>query len=244
MEKKNLDKGQHFLIDEEVLKKEIHIANLSKTDKVIEIGAGEGVLTKELVKQCEVLAFEIDKRYSSLNQINNAKIVFDDALKHSWKGYKIVSNIPYHLSDQIMKKAIIEDIEELILIVGENFKENLEENKSTISLISNICYKIKFEQKVLKKSFSPPPRVDSWLISFKKRKLSIIEDILVSVFKHKGKIKNALINSFKGKTKNQAREIMSYLNLNQKSLETSTSKITPKLLLRLKESLESMKTSL
>ena len=61
--KENL--GQHFLVDKHILEKEISVAELSKDDKVIEVGAGRGFLTEELVKKSkEVLAFEIDEELS------------------------------------------------------------------------------------------------------------------------------------------------------------------------------------
>ena len=114
----NLDKGQHFLRDLTIIKKEVSTANISKKDKIIEIGAGEGILTAELIKKAgEVLAFEIDKRYASklnfLEKSNkNLKIIYDNALDYSWRGYtKIVSNIPYFLSEQIIDKAIEEGID-------------------------------------------------------------------------------------------------------------------------------------
>ena len=46
--KMDFDKGQHFLIDKEVITKIIKVAKLSKKDNVIEIGAGTGNLTKHL----------------------------------------------------------------------------------------------------------------------------------------------------------------------------------------------------
>jgi len=58
-------KRQNFLIDENVLNLEIKTANINHKDKIIEIGAGNGKLTKEIVKkQYYVLFFsETDLRF-------------------------------------------------------------------------------------------------------------------------------------------------------------------------------------
>lgn len=162
--KQDLDKGQHFLVDLTVVKKGVSIANISKKDKIIEIGAGNGNLTDELVKKAEnVVAFEIDKRYAEKLNIleknnKNLKVIYDNAFNYSWKDYtKIVSNIPYFISEQIINKAIKDKIPGMTLIVGEKFKEKLAKSQSKIGIISNLFYNIEFIMKVDKKCFSPPP---------------------------------------------------------------------------------------
>src|SRR3989344_2387475 len=135
--KPNLELDQHFLIDKKVIALEISSSNLSKEDKVIEVGAGKGNLTEELVKKSkEVLAFEVDIGLNVFldklqEEYGNLKIIYGDAIKHSWKGYdKLVSNVPYSITEPLIKKAIESYIDEMVLIVGENFKEIVSENKS------------------------------------------------------------------------------------------------------------------
>ena len=109
----NFNKGQHVLINNSIIDKEISMANLSKKDRVIEIGAGTGILTKKISsKALRVLSFEIDDIFENkLNELeknsSNIKIIIGDALKYNWSSYnKIVSNIPYYLSEAILMKAI------------------------------------------------------------------------------------------------------------------------------------------
>lgn len=243
----NLNKGQHFLIDYKVIEKEIEAAKISKQDKIIEIGAGEGNLTSELVKKAgEVIAFEIDKRYSeALNLLKdknqNLKIIYDDALKHSWKDAKIVSNIPYFISEQVITKCIKDDVQEMVLIVGEKFKWKLNGKESKIGIIANLFYNIEFIEKVSNQYFFPIPRVESWMIRFeRKKKFSKAEELLIYILKGEGKLKNsilhALVNS--GKTKNQARGIIEKMGLHENVLEKPIGSITGRILLRLKEWVE------
>ena len=139
----NPEKAQHFLKNKKILKKEISVARLKKTDNVIEIGAGDGRLTKLISEKVNSLtSYEPDKRFSKELEslkLKNTKFVFENALKDSWKGHnKIVSNIPYSLSEPIIMKAIDEKIKELTLIVGENFSKILKEKTTKIGVIANL----------------------------------------------------------------------------------------------------------
>jgi len=245
--KPDLDKGQHLLIDKEILTEEIKVADIDKEDKILEIGAGAGVLTKELAKKAkEVLAFEIDSRFKKdLRKLEekypHLKIIYNDAFNYSWKGYsKIVSNIPYFVSEQLINKMIKDDIPESILIVGENFKNILEENKTKIGIIANLFYNIEFIMEVDKISFSPIPRVDSWLIKMhKKKEITKSEKLLRNILTKQGKIKNAIIYSLveEGMTKKESKKIIEKFNLSG-LLDKSIKTITRKTLLELKENLK------
>ena len=55
--------GQNFLIDNNIKKKIIESADIDKDSLIIEVGAGEGALTKLLVNfNVPVISFEIDTR--------------------------------------------------------------------------------------------------------------------------------------------------------------------------------------
>jgi len=78
--------GQNFLVSEQVLDEIIAASELRKTDHVLEIGAGLGVLTRALAEQAgEVIAVEKDRQLVRvLRQIfrnnRNVKIIHEDAL--------------------------------------------------------------------------------------------------------------------------------------------------------------------
>ena len=67
MPKKSL--GQNFLIDKNIIKKIINNIFLGKTERIVEIGPGQGALTKEIIKDFDFESFksiEIDS-----NLVNN-----------------------------------------------------------------------------------------------------------------------------------------------------------------------------
>lgn len=237
------DLGQHFLMNQSLIKEEVKLAKISSKDNILEIGAGSGNLTKELIKtNAKIYSFEIDERYSSeLEKLKNKNltIIYDNALNYSWRKYnKIVSNIPYEISEPLINKAIKEEINFLVLIIGENFKEILEKNNSKIGFISNLFYNIYFIKKINKKEFMPIPRVDSWLIKLeKKEEITKLDRILQQIILYEGKIKNALIYSLvkEGYTKKQTKEILKKMKLNRNILEKSTKRFTIKLLNKIKD---------
>lgn len=226
------DFGQHFLIDEKILKKEIELARISKEDKVIEIGAGNGNLTKEILKKTKnILSFEIDKTLKDIlpREILDF-ILFTDATKFPWKGYnKLVANIPYYLSEKIIRKAIREEIESLVLIVGDNFKKILENKENEVGYFADLFFELEIIEKIPKNSFNPPPRVNSWLIKLNKKSDENDESIRRICLRN-GKIKNAISSEILnlGKTKREAKKIIKDSNFSKEEIESSTKNIKKK----------------
>lgn len=244
------DKGQHFLKDKKVLERELEISSINKDDKIIEIGAGTGVLTEELTRKAkEVLAFEIDEKFfedlkSIGEKYENLTIVFDNALFYSWHGYnKIVSNIPYYLSEEVVNKAIMECVNEMVLIVGEKFKDLLFSNEK-VGLVSRKFYSIKEIMKVSRESFEPQPRVNSFLIKFeKRRKISKLDNIILDIAFGNGKVKNSIMRALLKlkKTKRESRAIIKKMGLEENALEKPAKMITPALILKIEKEIERFK---
>ena len=249
--KMDFDKGQHFLIDKEVIRKIIQVAKLSKKDNVIEIGAGTGNLTKHLAKSgAKITSFEIDKSFKNelekLKKENkNLKVIIDDALKCNWKGSnKIVASVPYHLSEAILMKAIKDEVKMLVLVVGEKFASKLEEENNKINFTVNCFYTAEEIEKIKKGSFSPAPRVNSYLIVLnKKNSLGKMDRILQNLFLYKGKLKNGLMYALvkEGFTKNQSKEIINKLSEDNKvAFDETYSRAKFSLLKKIQEFIENL----
>ncbi len=110
--------GQHFLVDENILKKIATAAQLSPEDTVIEIGAGIGTLTQEIAQRAgHVIAVEIDRRFiplleEHLRPYENVTIVNQDFLQLDLrtialdKKIAVVGNLPYSVTAPILEKLI------------------------------------------------------------------------------------------------------------------------------------------
>ncbi len=116
--------GQNFLTDENIARKIVKSLGGNQNDTVIEIGPGQGVLTKYLLEQSRnFYAVEIDRHIceklsseygSRLNLIHRDFLKFDfgkDIHKPSGK-IKIIGNIPYNITSGVLFKIF--DAAELI----------------------------------------------------------------------------------------------------------------------------------
>lgn len=112
----NTLKGQHFLIDSSILSAIAAYAELEPGDRVVEVGAGVGNLTEELLAtDAEVVAIENDPALAALlrKEFKNTKqlsIVQKDVLAFSEESvarpYSVVGNVPYYIAGPIIQKFL------------------------------------------------------------------------------------------------------------------------------------------
>jgi len=106
--------GQNFLHDQNQLRRIVDAAELSNTDKVLEIGPGLGPLTELLLERADhVLAIEMDRRLVDFlrnrhTSAANLSLIHDDALayvrreRRDWSDWKLVANLPYSVASPIL----------------------------------------------------------------------------------------------------------------------------------------------
>ncbi len=176
--------GQNFIQDEKVIERIISSIDLNKNDLVIEIGPGQGVLTKRLIEKCNVIAYEIDKElepFLSKYKQDNLKIIWDDFLKRDiyedlkdlkYQKLYVIANIPYYITTPIITKLIDDRlaIEEIIVMVQKEVADRFSskpasKDYSSITVYLNYYFEIKKLFDVDKKYFYPVPKVDSSVIS-------------------------------------------------------------------------------
>lgn len=129
--------GQHFLIEECALEKIVSFAKITKNDTIIEIGAGLGVLTERLANTAKnVIAIEIDKGFAVLlrerfGHTPSVTIVAKDILAFTppqGELYKIVGNLPYHISSAILEKFLKKEAtkpELMVVTVQKEFAQRM-----------------------------------------------------------------------------------------------------------------------
>ncbi len=223
MEKFNFKKslGQNFLVDDNIKRKIVDSATISKDSLILEVGPGNGSITKLLVlKEVPVIAFEIDTRLKSeLDKIkkDNLRVIYQDFLSvdlekvlkdYKFKKIHLIANLPYYITTPIINKVIKEiDIDEMIIMVqkevGDRFNAK-PNSKSYNSLSVFLQYYFDIEKVTLvsKNSFIPKPNVDSLVLKLTRKK-ELLEvknvddffDFVRSSFKQKRKnLRNNLKN--------------------------------------------------
>lgn len=205
--------GQNFLKDRNILIKEVKLADVEGKN-VIEIGAGDGRLTEEIIsaKPKKLYAFEKDPELAEVlrEKFEGEKgivIVEGDFLKEKLPEFDVaIGNIPYYISSKIIFRLAEYDFERAVVIVQKEFAEKMaakpnEKNYGRLSVTSQLAFNVKLVQKVPKHLFYPKPNVDSALILLKPagRKLSgHQEEIIRILFQHRNKtVRNALVHSKK-----------------------------------------------
>lgn len=185
--------GQHFLVDKNILQQIVNGGDITPADFILEIGAGEGILTTELAKAAKnVLSLEIDQRLFKIlaekfSAFNNVEIKNEDVLKLDPqvlpKGYKIISNIPYNISSKILEKFLTTQNQPalIVLLVQKELAQRVCAKKGDRSFLS-VLVQYFGEPEILKIvsrfSFSPPPQVESAILKISniKRRLKEREE--------------------------------------------------------------------
>ncbi len=176
----NTDLGQHFLVDEEILEKIVTAADIQHTDHIVEIGPGIGVLTNELIQRAtQVTAIELDERmiplmktylknHSTIQPSNHLTIIHANALQTPLPSspYKIVANIPYHITSPLVRHAYLESSvppTSMTLLIQREVAEKIcdEEHAGILTIIVKLFGTPTLICKVPPGAFIPPPAVDS-----------------------------------------------------------------------------------
>jgi 16S rRNA (adenine1518-N6/adenine1519-N6)-dimethyltransferase len=117
--------GQNFILDDAIIDRILHCADLTPRDNVLEIGPGAGVMTAHMAEAvARVLAIEIDESLApmlsgALRAHGNAVVIYGDALtidlsyairsEFGETPYRVVANIPYYMTTDIIVKLITLD---------------------------------------------------------------------------------------------------------------------------------------
>ena len=176
--------GQNFLVDNNTIDKIINIIKPNEKDNILEIGPGHGALTKKLLHLSNNLyAIEIDpllcknlkENFSNLNIVNADILKWEnDEMKYN----KVVGNIPYNISSQIIFKFLTKKWDTMILMVQKELANRIVSSEGSkeygrISvMVQNFC-KVEYACDISKNVFYPKPKVDSGILKFKRINTSI-----------------------------------------------------------------------
>ncbi len=215
--------GQNFLKNKKKIKKIINFIKPKKKDVLLEIGYGNGELSKKIIKfNKNLTSLEIDKYLIKKNKKKNNKIniINIDVLKFNLlnffkkknKKIRIFGNIPYYISNKIFQIFIknFQIIKNIYIMIQKEFSDSLISNKgdkkyNKLSILIKYMYKIKILMKVKNKNFKPKPKINSVFLKLKpkKKKYKLLN------FNH---FRHILNNAFKRKNKKLINNIKNILN--------------------------------
>ena len=184
--------GQHFLTQEPIAERLANALDTSRAQAVIEVGPGKGILTKYLLKQpLPLYAIELDRDMIPILEREFANtslhIIQGDILRlridevvGQGISFVMVGNFPYNISSQIVFLGI-QHRHQMPFMAGMFQKEMAERIISppgskafgVISALVQAYFRPEMLFYVNPGSFSPPPKVNSAVISLTRYRTEI-----------------------------------------------------------------------
>lgn len=184
--------GQHFLTSDLVAKSIVSLANIKKTDTVLEVGTGKGILVPYLCRKAKsVISVEkdsvlYDEAKSKFSYLKNLVLERGDAFEMDVDFDILVSNLPYSESRNAIEWLVQREFSHAIVMVQKEFAQKLLAKKGkgrrAISVLASYCFDMEQLLDVKKSNFQPMPQVDSVVIGIKCRK-KIPKEVLLTVNK-------------------------------------------------------------
>jgi 16S rRNA (adenine1518-N6/adenine1519-N6)-dimethyltransferase len=135
----NQSYGQNFLVDPNVIRRIVRLADVSSGSNVVEIGGGTGTLTGALAATgAHVVVYEIDGGLvrvleDSVGHLPNVEIRHEDASQVDLQGslpdglWSLVANLPYNVGTGIVLDALrnAPDIDRFVIMVQREVADRL-----------------------------------------------------------------------------------------------------------------------
>ena len=173
--------GQNFLIDHDVLLQIVEAAEIHASDQVLELGAGTGVLTRELAKRARrVVAVELEREMLSLLakttrtyrnvEIMERNLLYVEPQKiFGSEPYKLVANLPYYIASPTFRHFLESANPPRLFVVMVQYEvaQRIVAEPGELSLLGvsiQFYGEPKIIQRVPARAFYPAPKVDSAIL--------------------------------------------------------------------------------
>lgn len=174
--------GQHLMHNQETIKEMLNQAKLLPGETVLDIGAGKGAITFPLAgKVKKVIAIETDPEFVKIlrkksEEYPQVAIVQQDFMQMKLPAYPfcVVANIPYSITTPILERLLSSPVSGfgrgvLIMEYGAAKRFTAETMVDPRILGWRMWFDLALVRKVPRTHFSPPPRVDSAIVSITRK---------------------------------------------------------------------------
>jgi len=180
--------GQHFLSDPAILARIADAALVEPGEVVLEIGPGQGTLTRELAARAgRVVAIEADRHLAEALRVQppapNVEVVAGDALKVPWPRADVVcGNIPYRITSPLIERALrAPRPRRIVFLVQREVADRLgaapgSRDYGALSAGVRLVADVERLFSVRAGAFRPPPRVQSALVRITPRAVPLVSD--------------------------------------------------------------------
>ncbi|MEE9224885.1 MAG: 16S rRNA (adenine(1518)-N(6)/adenine(1519)-N(6))-dimethyltransferase RsmA [Bacteroidota bacterium] len=214
--------GQHYLIDGNIARKIVRALDVHSEDVILEIGPGQGALTRFLRDRAkQLILVEVDARVVPLlrseYQEETTRVVQQDFLEFDLRKaaqecgqkFRVVGNLPYNITSPILFKVIdtCDAVRDAVVMVQLEVAERIVARPRTkdygiLSVLCQFYSKPTLLFEVSPNAFYPRPKVHSALLrlDFSRRPFYALKNehlfrqVVRSTF---GKRRKILLNSLK-----------------------------------------------
>jgi 16S rRNA (adenine1518-N6/adenine1519-N6)-dimethyltransferase len=176
--------GQHFLTDQNIIRKIISAFNPRADETIIEIGPGTGALTDQLVAQAgKLIAVEFDRELAPIldrryKNHSNFTLVQGDALDVDFcsllngrQSARVIANLPYNISTAILQRLISQRhcLTEMILMLQKEVVDRMVapsggKDRGFLSVLVEAYCQTERLFDVSPGAFKPPPKIWSSVV--------------------------------------------------------------------------------
>ena len=214
--------GQHFLVDQNIINKLIKSISPNKLDSIIEIGPGDGALTKSILPYIKNICL-IEKDKGLINDLNfilksykSSKVINQDVLEFDFnifeRPFRVIGNLPYNISTEIIfKMCKVDNVIDIHFMLQKEVVDRIVSKPNTkvygrLSVMAQAYFSPKKLFDISENVFTPKPKVKSSFLRLLPRK---------SIFKnnkHEEMFYNIVKSSFEGRRKMIRQSLSKYLN--------------------------------
>jgi 16S rRNA (adenine1518-N6/adenine1519-N6)-dimethyltransferase len=215
--------GQNFLVDRRYIDKIVTALELGPDDQVIEIGAGRGALTEQLVaKAGHTFAIELDRdlipllrdkfsgrRNFTLIETNVLDFDFLDFGSKAPRKFILVANLPYYISTAVLQHLVAgrSAFSQMVLMFQREVVDRIlakpgDAERGFLTVLVEAFLTVERLFDVPPTAFRPAPKVWSSVIRLRPRPKQLImkgseqkfHDLISIAFRHKRK---TILNNFR-----------------------------------------------
>lgn len=249
--------GQHFLNDKNIANRIVESLKADKSDFILEIGPGMGVITFGLHERfgnkfyaAEVDSESVDYLIKTLPALS-PNLIHGDFLEINLKdkfngNLAIIGNFPYNISSQIFFKVLEnkDSVSEVVCMIQKEVAQRISEKPGTktygiLSVLLQAYFDIKYLFTVNEGVFTPPPKVKSAVIRLERNgvnKLDCNEELFVKVVK-------AGFNQRRKTLRNSIRSVFHNVELSSRFSELRPERLSVKEFIDLTNEVESQMNS-
>ena len=183
------DLSQHFLRSRTLAASLIRESSISRRDLVIEIGPGNGILTRELAERSgRLVAVELDERLfdglqTEFGESSHVQLALGDFLDFPLPAtpYKVFANVPYSRTAAIIRRLTEASVppQDAYCIVqreaAERFAASPYAHETLVSLSLKPWWHIEITHRLRRTDFDPPPSVESVMLWMARRTRPLID---------------------------------------------------------------------